>query len=204
MGNNKSMFEGYESMMISDLFLMPQSKKEAIEDGEEYYFTGICLQGHLAVRKTADGRCLKCSSSYAAKSYAKNKDNIIKYTVEYNRNKYLNDPHFKAAKIARAQLKRVLDTANLKKTRKTFDILKYTAAEFKEDIESKFKEGMTWDNYGSDWHLDHIKPVSMFSTEDIKDPSLVNALSNLMPMYISDHKIKTIKDMIALRKSKQK
>jgi len=31
--------------------------------------------------------------------------------------------------------------------------------EFKEHIESLFSEGQSWDNYGSIWHIDHIKPI---------------------------------------------
>jgi hypothetical protein len=34
-------------------------------------------------------------------------------------------------------------------------------------IESKFKEGMTWDNYShSGWHIDHIIPLSNAKTKD--------------------------------------
>lgn len=45
---------------------------------------------------------------------------------------------------------------------------------------SKFKDGMSWDNYG-EWHIDHIKPVSKF--EKNEKQSVVNSLDNLQPLW---------------------
>lgn len=47
------------------------------------------------------------------------------------------------------------------KNNKKLSSIKYldcSIKEFKKHIESKFKEGMNWDNYG-DWHIDHIIPL---------------------------------------------
>jgi hypothetical protein len=43
---------------------------------------------------------------------------------------------------------------------------------------------MTWANYGlgrDKWQIDHIRPVSSF--DPTTHPSVVNALSNLRPMW---------------------
>jgi len=62
----------------------------------------------------------------------------------------------------------------------TIDLLGYSALELKNHIESLFTEGMSWDNYG-EWHIDHIRPLITF---DVETPqSIVNALSNLRPMW---------------------
>ena len=47
------------------------------------------------------------------------------------------------------------------KSKKTIEILGCSFEEFKLYIESKFDENMNWDNYGSYWHIDHIKPISL-------------------------------------------
>jgi hypothetical protein len=57
----------------------------------------------------------------------------------------------------------------------------------KTHIESLFTEGMSWDNHGK-WHIDHIKPVVSFD-KDIH-PSVVNALSNLQPLWAKDNRNK--------------
>lgn len=52
-------------------------------------------------------------------------------------------------------------------------------------IEAQFHEGMTWQNYGSKWHLDHIKPQDGFTLTDpyCKDFQECWALSNLQPLW---------------------
>ncbi len=53
-------------------------------------------------------------------------------------------------------------------------------------IASKFKRGMSWDNYG-EWHIDHVVPISKF---DKSDPSWIYKSShhtNLQPLWAKDN-----------------
>jgi hypothetical protein len=44
---------------------------------------------------------------------------------------------------------------------------------------------MTWENHGQyGWHIDHIRPVSSFSAEEIMQ---VNHYTNLQPLWASDN-----------------
>ena len=45
-----------------------------------------------------------------------------------------------------------------KNTERKMEYLRCTIEEFKNHLESKFKDGMTWDNHG-EWHIDHIIPL---------------------------------------------
>lgn len=68
----------------------------------------------------------------------------------------------------------------------TFKLLGYNYNELKEHIELLFTEGMSWDNHG-EWHIDHVKPLSLF---DNNTPvSIVNALSNLQPLWATTREI---------------
>ena len=69
----------------------------------------------------------------------------------------------------------------------TQDMLGYSAVELKHRIESQFKEDMTWDNYG-EWVIDHIKPLTSFNEHN--NPSEVNALSNLQPLWQEENIVK--------------
>jgi len=69
----------------------------------------------------------------------------------------------------------------------TIDLLGYSALDLKNHIESLFTEGMTWDNHG-EWHIDHIKPVISFHKETL--PRIVNALSNLQPLWAKENRDK--------------
>jgi hypothetical protein len=66
----------------------------------------------------------------------------------------------------------------------TIDLLGYSSIELKEHIELLFIDGMSWDNHG-EWHIDHKKAVSLFNKET--HPSIVNALSNLQPLWAIDN-----------------
>ena len=63
-------------------------------------------------------------------------------------------------------------------------MLGYSALELKIHLQNLFTEGMSWDNHGK-WHIDHIKPVSKFDKNTL--PSIVNALSNLQPLWAIDN-----------------
>lgn len=124
--------------------------------------------------------------------YNENKEEIIKKSKirksndidlyklkckEYYKKVRLEYPH----RIAwRCLLQNALRRMNTKKSDKTIDMLGYSADDLKNYLESKFEEGMSWDNWG-DWEVDHIKPVSLF---DLKtDSKIVNALENLQPLW---------------------
>ena len=71
-----------------------------------------------------------------------------------------------------------------RKEGKTIELLGYSAIELKEHLESLFLPGMSWENR-SEWHIDHKKPVSKFEPDT--HPSIVNALSNLQPLWAEDN-----------------
>ena len=69
--------------------------------------------------------------------------------------------------------------------------LGYSVEELRERLQSLFKPGMTWDNYG-DWEIDHIKPDSWFSYSSMEDQGFQDswALSNLQPMWAEQNRKK--------------
>ena len=52
-------------------------------------------------------------------------------------------------------------------------------------LESKFTHKMTWENYGSYWHVDHIIPISSFDLTDSKQCKQANHWTNLQPLEAS-------------------
>lgn len=67
-----------------------------------------------------------------------------------------------------------------KKTKRTCEILGCTIENFKDYIESKFQDGMSWDNYGV-WELDHIYPISLAVTQS--DVYKLNHYTNFQPLW---------------------
>ena len=62
-----------------------------------------------------------------------------------------------------------------------------TAAALRAHLEPLFQPGMTWENYGKVWHVDHIKPCALF---DFSDPEQIKAcfsLANLQPLWAAEN-----------------
>lgn len=76
--------------------------------------------------------------------------------------------------------------------------LGYSTEEFRERIESLFREGMGWENHG-EWHIDHIKPIWKFEFSSEEDEGFRRcwALANLQPLWAEENfkKNRTYKEL---------
>jgi hypothetical protein len=60
--------------------------------------------------------------------------------------------------------------------------------ELRKLIESKFTEGMTWENWSvNGWHIDHIKPLSSFDLTDTEQLKEACSYNNLQPLWAKDN-----------------
>jgi len=79
------------------------------------------------------------------------------------------------------------------------DLVGYTLEDLMAHLESLFKNGMTWDNYGKfGWHIDHIIPQCLWEFETYTDPEFRQcwALSNLQPLWANDNLSKSKRSVI--------
>jgi len=73
------------------------------------------------------------------------------------------------------------------KHKHTIDYHGCTLKELRAYISKMFQEGMTWDNYGSCWHLDHIRPCSSFDLEQESEIEKCFQYTNLQPLFAEDN-----------------
>jgi len=76
-----------------------------------------------------------------------------------------------------------------KKYRASIDkVLPFKIKDLITRLESMFKPGMTWENYG-DWHVDHIRPDISFNYATVDEPEFAQswALTNLQPLWASEN-----------------
>ena len=111
-------------------------------------------------------------------------------SVKYSRKKRNNDNIFRLTDNIRSLIGQSFKNNGFNKNNKTMQILGCTIPEFKLHIQSQFKEGMSWDNR-TEWHIDHIMPVSMAKTED--EVIRLNHYKNLRPLWAHENLSKSDK-----------
>ena len=63
-----------------------------------------------------------------------------------------------------------------------------TIYNFKHYLESKFLDGMTWENHGvHGWHIDHIRPCASFDLTKEEDRKQCFHYTNLQPLWAQDN-----------------
>lgn len=72
---------------------------------------------------------------------------------------------------------------NYVKSASTIQLLGCNVKFLKSYLESKFLPTMTWDNYGTLWHIDHIIPCASFDLSDSKQQNRCFHYSNLQPLF---------------------
>lgn len=131
---------------------------------------------------TAKNTCAQCARDYQAKRRVTEGGKATQARA-IKRYQQANP----AYTLARDTLKRLKNGAKSGlKTSQVFDLVGYTSDELRAHMETLFTEGMSWDNHG-EWHIDHIKPVAAFKAEGITDVAIINALTNLQPLWAADN-----------------
>jgi len=132
--------------------------------------------------------CKDCLSQWRKE----NRKTINKKYIEYERNRKLTDPEFKLLKTLRSRLGCALKRQNISKNNATVELLGCSVSFLKGYLETKFTEGMTWENHG-EWHIDHIKPCSTFNLLNEDEQKLCFHYTNLQPLWAQENLTKGCK-----------
>lgn len=103
----------------------------------------------------------------------------MRYYLDRNRN----------ARIAKALRGRVRDTmkGSLKSAR-TMDLLGCSMDFFMAYMETQFRSGMSWENYGRyGWHIDHIRPCASFDLGIAEEQRECFHWSNMQPLWAEEN-----------------
>lgn len=145
--------------------------------------------GKSSNKKYCSDKCRQIQEANRRKVY-KEKIGIEKFR-EMNRavnDRRRSDPVKKLICNIRTYLSMTLSKNQSAKGSNTFKILGYDADTLRRHLEKQFKDGMTWDNYGNVWHVDHRIPTDAFNFKQVDKRKLHEvirkcwALDNLQPL----------------------
>lgn len=135
-------------------------KKHYIEKLEWYKARNIRLKSHY--------------SKYKSDNYNPDREKI-------RADRRWTNPSYRINKIMSSQINKCVSD---KSGTSWVKLVNYTLSELKEHLQQQFRDGMTWDNYGPVWHIDHVKPISHFKFTSKDDPEFTECwgLKNLQPL----------------------
>lgn len=121
----------------------------------------------------------KCCDKQCQKDLTKQK---IEDTVKH-------DPVTRISKYSRTLIRNTLKKQYTSKHRKSFDLIGMTGKEFMEYLLShdSCQADFTADNYGSVWHVDHIRPLASFNLADESQQKEAFHYSNCQPLSVEDN-----------------
>lgn len=113
-----------------------------------------------------------------------NKDRYLASNRAYDKKQIAENLQRRLSKNLRHRLRKAMlgETRGLSAVRD----LGIPIAEFRQYLESKFTDGMSWDNYG-EWHMDHIKPLILFDLSDDSQVKMACNYTNIQPLWAKDN-----------------
>ena len=125
------------------------------------------------------------------KYYYQNKQKCLDRIYKYEAMKLKTNPTFKMQKTFRHRLGDALNRIKANKTTRSAALVGCDWKTLKNHIESKFQQGMNWDNHGiAGWHVDHILPCSSFDLSKIEEQKKCFHYSNLQPLWAEENHAK--------------
>lgn len=100
-------------------------------------------------------------------------------------------------KVCRTRIYHAIKRSNVgavkRKANRTTQLIGCSMEQLRSHLESKFKPGMTWENHGNGWHIDHIIPCAAF---DFTNPDQIFQCfhyTNLQPLWAHENLSKSDK-----------
>ena len=129
----------------------------------------------------------------------KNPDVVRTKAREYMRKRLATDMSFRLLNSLRRRVRQAIRRGD--KAARTAELIGCSTSELMKHIESKFTEGMSWENYG-EWHIDHIRPCASFDLSNEEQQKSCFNWSNLQPLWAKDnHRKNSMWDGKLLRKN---
>jgi len=108
----------------------------------------------------------------------------------YLRKRYSENSQFRLAQLLRTRIRRALVKQNATKRNSTTCLVGVSFQELRAHLEKQFRPGMTWENHGTIWEIDHIRPCASFDLSDFEQQKICFHYSNLQPLFSEENRKK--------------
>ncbi len=152
------------------------------------------VEFYIDTGKIPPTKCKHCTKYYMTVKYNTDESyrNLVrsrqkhtperkKYNTDYHRERYHIDFEFRLTKNIRTRIAQFVSKD--KKLGSSEELLGCDGIYLKEHLKSKFKDGMSFKNYGKVWEIDHIKPCASFDLTKDSEQRECFHYTNLQPLF---------------------
>jgi hypothetical protein len=115
-----------------------------------------------------------------------NRSKMAVYAVRRYHEKLKFDVQYTIRQRLSGQIYKAVKRGGGVKSAKTMVLCGCSIADLMEHLQSQFKEGMHWNNYGK-WHIDHIRPCASFDLTDPEQQRQCFHYTNLQPLWAREN-----------------
>lgn len=120
-----------------------------------------------------------------ARVRARDPEKARKADREWQMKRRHEDLNFRLRSVLRSRICNALKRAT--KSAHTDELIGCTLVELRVHLERHFRSGMTWENYGPIWEIDHIRPCANFNLTDPAQQRICFNWSNLQPLLVEEN-----------------
>jgi hypothetical protein len=140
---------------------------------------------NFRIKHSKDGYsniCKECDKIYSK--------SVAKELYQKKKHKLATNIQYKLSENIRARLRILLGNIKIKKP-KTEKLIDCNLDDFTKHLNKLFYKDISFDNYGTTWHLDHIIPCDWFNLTEIDQLKACTHYTNLQPLLINDNSVKS-------------
>lgn len=160
-------------------------KKKGVSQFKWHESCGVCKKQNQTYYVSVTAKtCKRCHNKrvyknrVSEKNYIKNRSKMNLWRI----NKSAIDPAYKIQQNMRSRVSKIVKEVKTYKNGSFVKMFGCSKKHLIKHFESKFTSKMTWDNYGTYWHVDHIIPISSFDLTDPEQCKQANHWTNLQPL----------------------
>lgn len=105
--------------------------------------------------------------------------------------KYFQRPEARIAKSHRNRIQELIKKGAAVKSRSSLRLFGCSITFLMDHLQRQFRRGMSWNNYGSAWVVDHIIPCASFDLKSESEQVKCFHFSNLQPLFRQENSIKS-------------
>jgi hypothetical protein len=142
-----------------------------------YSLSRRCVNCGGADAQRDSRRCPACEKSWTA------------YMNAYHKERRKTDPEYRIRCLLRGRIRGAIRayTDGAHRACSAVRDLGCSVQDLMCQLEDQMAAGMSWNNYGREWHIDHIKPLASFDLTDPEQQRRAVHYTNLQPLWKADN-----------------